>query len=48
MALQTSMLTMHVDMMGIPEYINDLEDARKQSAHGKGGLVNAFSDDYLT
>ena len=24
LALHTSMLTMHIDVMGIPEYINDM------------------------
>ena len=47
LTLCTSMLTMHVDAMGIPEYINDLEDAKKRSARGKGGLVDAFTDNYL-
>ena len=47
LTLRTSMLTMHVDAMGIPEYINDLEDAKKRSARGKGGLIDAFTDNYL-
>ena len=33
--------------MGIPEYINNLEDAKKCSARDKGGLINAFSNNDL-
>ena len=42
------MLSMHVDAMGIPEYINNLKDAKKCSGRGKGGKVNAFTDNDLT
>ena len=42
------MLTMHVDAMGIPEYINDIEDSKKRSRCRKGGEVYAFTDNNLT
>lgn len=47
LALRTSILTMHVDAIGILEYINDLEDAKKRSTRGKEGSLNAFIDNDL-
>ena len=38
---------MHVDAMSIPEYINNLKDAKKRSGRGKGGEVNAFTDNNI-
>ena len=42
LALRTKMPTMHEDAQGIPEYINALKDAQKQSA--RVGRKMAFSD----
>ena len=45
LALRDSMRTMHVDVQGIPEYINALEDAQKRSK--RADPENAISDHFL-